>query len=97
MPAESRIATVAEAHLDYAHLQDGILEDDDEFKQEGSVWVSMTILVMLETLCESTWAYTMGANTRIVIRPTPSPPFSTLGTRSRRRAATCPLVSTTLE
>ena len=57
LPAESRVATVTRANLDYANLQDETLEDDNELKQDGSVRVSMTILVMLETLCESVWAY----------------------------------------
>ena len=61
MPAESRVATVTKAHLDYADLQDEELEDDHEVKQEGSVRLSKTILVTLETRCEIIWAYTVCA------------------------------------
>ena len=45
--------SVPKAHLDYAYLQDEIIEEEDEFTSGGAVRTSMTILVMLETLCES--------------------------------------------
>ena len=35
VPAQRRVATVTKVHLDYAYLQEEVLEDDDEFKQEA--------------------------------------------------------------
>ena len=47
--------------MDYAYLQEETIESEDEFAEERSASVSMTILVMFETLCESVWAYTVRA------------------------------------
>lgn len=43
--------------MDYAFLQDEIIEDTSEMGQEEAVRKSMTILVMVETLCGSVWSY----------------------------------------
>ena len=48
---------VPKAHLDYAFLQDEVITDETEFSESGTAQMSMTILVMLETLCDSIWAY----------------------------------------
>ena len=61
VPASHREMSVPKAHLDYAYLQDEIIEEKDEFTSGGAVRTSMTILVMLETLCESVWVYTVNA------------------------------------
>ena len=50
------------AHLDYLFLQDEVIEnDDDEFDESVVAKISMTFLVMVETLCESVWAYATNA------------------------------------
>ena len=47
--------------MDYAFLQEEIVEMEDEFQSSTSASLSMTILVMIETLCESVWAYSVHA------------------------------------
>ena len=49
VPASSRESSVPRAHMDYANLQEEVVEIEDEFTTEGSAKVSMTILVMMET------------------------------------------------
>ena len=61
IPAANRESQVPRAHMDYAFLQEEVVETEDEFTAEGMARVSMTILVMLETLCESVWAYSVRA------------------------------------
>ena len=61
VPDDKREMIVPKAHLDYAYLQEELIEEEDEFTAEGSVRSSMTILVMLETLCESVWTYAVHA------------------------------------
>ena len=61
IPEASRESIVPKAHLDYAYLQDEVIEDDDEFVESGQVGMSMTILIMTETLCDSVWAYVTSA------------------------------------
>ena len=34
-----------------------MIENEDEFDESGVAKISMTFLVMVETLCESVWAY----------------------------------------
>ena len=57
VPDDKKVNVVPKAHLDYAYLQDEVIEDSDEFAETGTVGQSMTIMVMLETLCGSVWAY----------------------------------------
>ena len=61
VPEKFREAVVPKAHLDYAFLQDEVIENDDEFDETGVARISMTFLVMVETLCESVWAYATNA------------------------------------
>ena len=63
VPAANRESLIPKSHLDYAFLQDEIVEDndDDEFKYAGVVSLSMTLLVMYESLCESIWTYAVNA------------------------------------
>ena len=53
VPENFREAVVPKAHLDY--------ENDDEFDESGVAKISMTFLVMVETLCKSAWAYATNA------------------------------------
>ena len=57
VPDDKKVTAVPKAHLDYAYLQDEVIEDGDEFEETGAVGQSMTLMVMLETLCGSVWAY----------------------------------------
>ena len=57
IPDDKKQTTVPRAHLDYAFLQDEVIEEDSEFEQAGAVGISMTLMVMMETLCGSVWAY----------------------------------------
>ena len=57
VPADRKIALIPKAHMDYAFLQDEVIEDASEMGQEEAVKKSMTILVMVETLCGSVWSY----------------------------------------
>ena len=56
---KNREVLIPKAHLDYAYLQEETFELTDEFKEEANVRTSMTILIMMETLCNSVWAYTV--------------------------------------
>ena len=53
VPAAGRETSVPRAHMDYAYLQEEVVEIEDEFKTETTATMSLTILVMIETLCES--------------------------------------------
>ena len=57
IPADKRAALIPKAHMDYAFLQDEVIEEESEMGQEEAVKKSMTIMVMVETLCGSVWAY----------------------------------------
>ena len=48
-------------HMDYAFLQDEVIENDHVFDESGIASVSMTFLVMVETLCESVGSYAPNA------------------------------------
>ena len=61
VPAANRESSVPRALLDYAYLQDEVIEDDGEFSTSDVVKLSMTILIMFETLCESVWVYAVQA------------------------------------
>ena len=61
VPAAGRETSVPRAHMDYAYLQEEVVEIEDEFKTETTATMSLTILVMIETLCESVWVYTVNA------------------------------------
>ena len=61
VPADKRVSIVPRAHMDYAFLQAEIVEEEDEFQADSAARVSLTILVMFETLCDSVWAYTVAA------------------------------------
>ena len=61
IPAASRESHVLRVHLDYAFLPEEVVESEDEFTAEGMARVSMTILIMVETLCDSVWAYSVNA------------------------------------
>ena len=43
--------------MDYALLEEEIVDMEDEFQSLTSASVSMTILVMIEISCNSVWAY----------------------------------------
>ena len=45
----------------YAFLQEDFEEEEGEFQSESAARVSLTILVMFETLCDTVWAYTVSA------------------------------------
>ena len=49
-------------HMDYAILQECIVEMEDESQSSTSASVSVTMLVTIETLCESAWAYSVHAS-----------------------------------
>ena len=51
------MAFVPKAHLDYAFLNDEVLEINEGNGQEEGVAMTMTLLVMIETLCDSVWCY----------------------------------------
>ena len=57
VPADRKIALIPKAHMDYAFLQDEVIEDATEMGQEEAVKKSRTIMVMVETLCGSVWSY----------------------------------------
>ena len=57
LTAEQKVAFVPKAHLDYAFLRDEVVEVDDRNGQEEGVAMTMTMLVMVETLCDSVWCY----------------------------------------
>ena len=47
VPEKFTDAVVPKAHLDYAFLQDEVIENDDEFDESRVARVSMTFLVMV--------------------------------------------------
>ena len=51
------MAFVPKAHLDYAFLNDEVLEVNEGNGQEEGVAMTMTMMVMVETLCDSVWSY----------------------------------------
>ena len=57
VPDDKKQTMIPKAHLDYAFLQDEIIEDDKVGDESEVVGFSMTIMIMLETLCGSVWAY----------------------------------------
>ena len=61
IPAANRETLIPKAHLDYAFLQDEVIEDNGEFGESASVSTSMTMLVMVETMCDSVWTYATNA------------------------------------
>ena len=52
--ADSSVVRVA---LDYCFFQEGITTKDTEHEESAKAKTSMTVLVMLETLCHSVWGY----------------------------------------
>lgn len=52
--AESDVTRVA---MDYCYLTEDVVTRDDEHQTSTTARVSMTVLVMKETLCKSIWAY----------------------------------------
>jgi hypothetical protein len=52
--ADSSVVRVA---LDYCFFQEGITAKDTEHEESTRAKTSMTVLVMLETLCHSVWGY----------------------------------------
>ena len=57
VPLEKKESIIPKTHLDYAFLQDEIVEIDTELDKDESVNMSMTMMVMTETLCDSVWTY----------------------------------------
>ena len=52
--AESDVTRVA---MDYCYLTEDVTTKDDEHQVSTTARVSMTVMVMKETLCQSVWAY----------------------------------------
>ena len=59
--ADKKSSEVPRAHLDYAYLQEETIEEEEEMSIGTVVTASMTILVMIETLCRSVWTYAVHA------------------------------------
>jgi hypothetical protein len=43
--------------MDYAFLTENVKAKEDEFTEEVKAKVSMTILVLVESMCRSVWTY----------------------------------------
>ena len=57
VPEGFKESMIPRAHLDYAFVQEEIIEEVDEFEHSESVQKSLTMMVMWESLCDSVWAY----------------------------------------
>ena len=55
--AESDVVRVS---MDYCFLTEGVSSEAIEHVESVSATISMTVLVMVETLCRSVWAYAVG-------------------------------------
>ena len=53
-------SSIARVPMDYGPLQDGVENEQDEHTSNTAVGCSVTVLVMIETLCRSVWAYALG-------------------------------------
>ena len=54
-------SSVVRVVIDYCFLQEDVTEKKTEHEEKTVARTSMTILVMLETLCHSIWAYAVEA------------------------------------
>ena len=55
------VAVVTKVHMDYGFLQEAIIEEEEEFTESSEVRASMTVLIVLETMCDSVWTYATAA------------------------------------
>ena len=46
--------------MDYCFLTEGVSSEATEHVESVKATISMTVLVMVETLCRSVWAYAVG-------------------------------------
>ena len=74
--ADSSVVRIA---LDYCFCQDDLTTDDTEHEESTQATTSMTVVVMLETLCRGVWAYVVepkGASEEWVIEQAMARPLS---------------------
>ena len=64
--SDMKMSTVQRLHMDYGFLKEDGAKTEDEHGVEESARLSLTMLVTLETLCGSVWAYALESKSAVV-------------------------------